>query len=145
MDQLTHQFATFGTLLLALSIVISTFFVRRFVELARPHWKKQAHELSAKPTYLGQGGLWWNDFALPLLPVLFGSLASLTQSELLFGELAKEPGFIRFMWGGGIGWFSGVIYSGIAKAVKAKTGIDIAPASTTAGPQEQPPETPQAS
>ena len=133
MDQLTSQFTTFGTLLLALSVVISTFFVRRFMELARPNWKKQAHELSAKPTYLGQAGLWWNDFALPLLPVLFGSGAAFTDSELLFGALAKEKLFIRFMWGGGIGWFSGVIYSGIAKAVKSKVGIDITPAST--GPQ----------
>lgn len=134
MDQLVTQFTTFGTLLLALSTVISTFFVRRAVELARPTWKKQAHELSAKPTYLGQGGLWWNDFALPLIPVLFGSLASITQSELLFGDLAKEPGFIRFMWGGGIGWFSGVLYKGVSKAIKAKTGIDIEPASTSMPP-----------
>lgn len=128
MEQMTNQLMTTGTLLLAVTIVIATFFVRRAVELARPGWKKQAHELAAKPTYLGQAGLWWNDFVLPLMPVLFGLVAAFTSSELLFGPLAGERLFIRFMWGGGIGWFSGVLYGGVAKAVKARTGIDITPA-----------------
>lgn len=134
MDQLTSQLFTFGTLLLAVSIFITTFFIRRGVELARPTWKKQAHELDAKPTYLGQGGLWWNDFVLPLIPVILGTIAAFTDVELLFGPLTKEKLFIRFMWGGGIGWFSGVLYKGVSKMVKSKTGIDIDPASTSVPP-----------
>lgn len=139
MDQLTSQLFTFGTLLLAVSIYGGTFFTRRFVELLKPSWKKQAHELSAKPTYLGQGGLWWNDFVLPLIPVVYGILTAPTNVEFLYGPLTKEKLFIRIMWGGGIGWFSGVLYKGVSKAVKAKTGIDIEPASTTSIPPQPPP------
>jgi hypothetical protein len=135
MEQLTSQLLTFGTLLLAFSIFITTFFTRRFVELLKPNWKKQAHELDPKPTYLGQGGLWWNDFVLPLVPVVYGTLAAFTNVELLFGPLTKEKIFIRFMWGGGIGWFSGVLYKGVSKVIKAKTGIDIDPSSTSVPPQ----------
>jgi hypothetical protein len=135
MDQLTSQLFTFGTLLLAVSVFIATFFTRRFVELVRPNWKKQAHELSAKPTYLGQGGLWWNDFVLPLVPVIYGFMTAPTNVEFLYGPLTKEKLFIRLMWGGGVGWFSGVLYKGVSKAVKAKTGIDIDPSSVSIPPK----------
>lgn len=139
MDQLISQLLTFGTLLLATSVFIATFFVRRFVELLKPTWKKQAHELSAKPTYLGQAGLWWNDFVLPLLPVIFGCGTAFVNAEFLYGPLTNEKLFIRFMWGGGIGWFSGVLYKGVSKVVKAKTGIDIDPSSTSTPPPPQAP------
>lgn len=143
MDQLTGQLLTFGTLLLAVSTFVVTFFIRRGVELARPTWKKQAHELSAKPTYLGPAGLWWNDFVLPLIPVVLGLLSAFTDAEVLYGALAKEKLFIRFMWGGGVGWFSSVLYKGVSKVVKAKTGIDIDPASTS-DPPPAPPSKPVA-
>jgi len=135
MDQLVNQLLTPGTLLLSVAIFIATFFTRRFVELLRPNWKKQAHELSAKPTYLGQGGLWWNDFVLPLIPVVYGFGTAPTNVEFLYGPLTKEKLFIRLMWGGGIGWFSAVLYKGVSKALKAKTGIDIDPASASIPPQ----------
>jgi hypothetical protein len=141
MDQFTSQFLTFGTGLLAVSIFISTFFTRRFVELLRPGWKKQGHELEAKATYLGQAGLWWNDFVLPLIPVLYGSLAAFTNVELLFGPLSKEKLFVRFMWGGGIGWFSGVLYKGVSKALKSKIGVSIDPNASSDPPPPAPPPT----
>jgi hypothetical protein len=90
--------------------------------------------MEAKSMYIDRGGLWWNELFLPLTPVLYGTLTAFTNIELLYGPLTKEKLFVRFMWGGGVGWFSGVLYKGVSKMIKSKTGIDIEPGSTTTPP-----------
>jgi hypothetical protein len=67
--------------------------------------------------------------------VIYGFATAPTNAEFLYGPLTKEKLFIRLMWGGGVGWFSGVLYKGVSKAVKAKTGIDIDPSTSSIPPQ----------
>ena len=134
MDQILNQVMRPGTLVLAVAIFIATFFTRRVVELLRPNWKRKASEMEAKAMYGGMAAMWWNEIGLPAVPVVYGILTGLSHSEFLHGPLSTEKVLARLMWGGGIGWFSSILYKSVRKAILSKTGIDIQPTSGTIPP-----------
>lgn len=127
MDQLIAQFWQLGTLYLCFAVIISTFFVRRIVEMIVPSAKKAADENDPKVTYKTKFAAWWNGVILYALPVLAGiGFAMGWQSYFCAGDAAeslKDAG----MFGAIIGWFSSFLYKVVRKTLKKKTGIDPIP------------------
>lgn len=128
MDQAISQFFTAGTAVLALSVVIITFFVRRTIETAMPWVKKQADENSPKITYATGFARWWNQVILYAIPVLIGGGLGLFDVPYLFSVegVGVTPGS-RMFFGGCVGWMSSYIYKIIRLTLKKKTGVDIQP------------------
>lgn len=122
-----------GTYVLAVAIFIATLFVRRVVENIWPSLKKQHDENSSKVTYLTQPARWWNTVILAALPVLFGALAGLLiKSDFFFDGIGDKGG--RLAFGGGAGWFSGVLYALLKKLLKQRFGLEV-----SAGDSDAPP------
>lgn len=124
-----------GTYVLAVSIFILTYFIKRIVQTAMPWWVKQHDENSPKVTYLTRGARWWNEVILYLLPVALGVLAgALLHSNFFFDGIGDKGGRLGF--GGGVGWFSGVLYKIVKKLLWQKAGLEITP---DLGDSEAPP------
>lgn len=121
-----------GTYILAATIWIATFFVRRIVEGIRPSLKKNTDCNQPGLTYTGQAARWWNEVILYALPVLFGIYAGTLQSEFFFGELKDKSS--KIMVGLVIGWFSSFLYKLLKKVLLKKAGIDISPGESDAPP-----------
>lgn len=125
-----------GTYVLAVSIFILVFVLKRVVESALPQWKKQHDENSPKITYLTRGARWWNEVILYLLPVLLGCLAgAFLKSDFFFDAIGDKGGRIGF--GGGVGWFSGFLYKLLKKLLWQKFGLELTPST---GDSDAPPK-----
>ena len=124
-----------GTYVLAVAIFIFTFLLKRVVETAAPWLKKQHDENSPKVTYLTTGARWWNEVILYLLPVTLGVLAgALLKSEFFFDGIGDKGGRLGF--GGGVGWFSGLLYKILKKLIRQKFGLELTPST---GDSDAPP------
>lgn len=133
MDQAVNQLLSWGSLYLALSVVIFTFLVRRVVETAVPTAKKDH-----KPeTGFGR---WWNGVILYAIPVLSGSGLALAETAMGWGWLAPQSLGGAFLYGGIVGWFSGFLYKVFRKTLKARTGIDPVPGPASVVPSDPEPE-----
>lgn len=118
MEEILGQLLRVGTGVVAVSVYIMTFFLRRLMEIAHPELK---HKTGTK--YDSKAQLWWNEIALYAIPVVLGCCMAFIKSDWLFGE-ADTIG-ARVMFGGGVGWFSSFLYKAIRKAVQAKAGVSI--------------------
>lgn len=127
MDQAVTQLLTWGSVYLAVAVVIVTFFVRRIVETAVPSAKKKADENEAGVTYETTFARWWNNVILYAVPVLTGSLLALAETALEWGWLAPQSLSGAFLYGGIVGWFSSFLYKVFRKVLKARTGVDPVP------------------
>lgn len=128
MDQAISQFFTAGTAVLALSVVIFTFFIRRIVETAWPSVKKKADENQPGITYETTMARWWNSVILYAIPVAVGGLIGLLNVPFLFSvEGVGSSMSSRVFFGGATGWMSSYIYKVIRMTLKQRTGIDIQP------------------
>ena len=125
------EYLTIGTGILAVTIYIITFFVRRVVETAKPGLKKQADENASNATYLTPGARWWSKVILPAVPVIAGVLLGFFHVPYLFDAPGLEPGAPAMFFGGVIGWFATMLYKGVRLAIKKKTGVDIGPSDST--------------
>jgi fucose permease len=121
------EYLTVGTGILAVSIYIITFFIKRVVETAWPALKKQADENSPKVTYPSQIARWWSKVILPAVPVAIGVALGAFHVPYLFDAPGLEQGAASMFFGGVIGWFATMLYKGVRLAIKAKTGVDIGP------------------
>ena len=115
LDLLTRS----GTYVLAVSVFIVTYFVRRSVELAVPAWKKQADANAEGITYLTPMSRWWNEVILYAVPVVLGGLSALSTSEFIFAGI---DGQAKVLFGSGVGWFSSFLYKTLKKAVSGRFG-----------------------
>lgn len=127
MEHVINQFFTAGTAVLALSIVIATFFIRRIVETAVPSVKKQADENDPALTYRTHFARWWNGVILFAIPVVVGGLIGLMDVPYLFNVDGLDTVTSRVFFGGVVGWMSSYIYKIVRMALKKKTGVDINP------------------
>jgi hypothetical protein len=131
MDQAVNQFFTAGTAVLALSVVIFTFFIRRIVETAVPSVKKAADENQPAVTYKTQFARWWNQVILYAIPVVVGAGIGLLHVPYLFSvEGIGDSASSRVFFGGVVGWLSSYVYKIIRMTLKKKTGIDIQPSAS---------------
>lgn len=127
MDQALDQFITAGTAILALSVVILTFFIRRIVETAVPSVKKKADENEIGVTYSTQFARWWNQVILYSVPVIVGACIGLLKVPYLFNIEGMETRGARVFFGGVVGWLSSYIYKIVRMTLKKKTGVDLEP------------------
>lgn len=128
MDQAISQFFTAGTAILALSVVIITFFIRRIVETAWPSIKKKADENTPQITYATGFARWWNQVILYAIPVIVGAGIGLFDVPYLFSvEGVGGTASSRLFFGGCVGWMSSYLYKIIRLTLKQKTGVDIQP------------------
>ena len=123
MDDIIGQFLTLGTVVLVVSIVVLVFIVRKVLELTCSKLKQQASALEPKAMYVGKLGEWWNEFILPLIPVLIGSLLVLIDRKFFVSEQVHTIGG-TMLYGGAVGWFSERIYCGVKKTISKKVGAD---------------------
>jgi len=126
MEQLYEQLISRETLILAFTIVIGTFFIRRIVETAVPSCKdKDGDKLGS--TYKTKFGLWWNSVILYAIPVVLGALIAIWAytAGVLPGDFKSIPG--AGMWGAVVGWCSSFLYKVARKFLKKKTGVDLTP------------------
>lgn len=127
MDDALDQLLNFGSLIFAVSVVIATFFVRRTVETAWPHLRKQADENAPQVTYSTQFARWYQTVILYAIPVVVGGLIGLIDVPYFFPDSVQTMEG-RLFFGGVVGWFSSALYK-VAKRILAKKGIDIPGAS----------------
>ena len=118
---------TLGTGLLAVTIYIVTFFVRRIVETAKPDLKKAADENDPNPTYKSGMARWWSKVILPAVPVVTGALLGAFHTPYLFDAPGLEKTSDAMIFGAVVGWFSTMIYKGVRLVIKKNTGVDINP------------------
>lgn len=137
MEQLMQYLMRPGTLAAVVLITIVSFFVKRIVETAAPSMKQIGHAMSAGPMYGSNLAMWWHSVVLPAVPVLTGGALGFVNSDFINGGI--DGTFNRVMVDCGVGWFSGVLYAGVRKTIKQKTGIDIQPASTASPSSDAPP------
>lgn len=120
LDLLTRS----GTYVLAITVFVSTFLTRKVVELLWPRLKKKADANSVELSYLTPMSRWWNEVILYVVPVVFGGLSALSNSEFLFEGI---DGGAKMMYGAGVGWFSGFLYKTLKKAIANKVSVEELP------------------
>lgn len=135
MDSALDQLLNFGTLILAVSIVIATFFIRRTVETAWPTLRKQADENAPSVTYSSWAARWYQQVILYAIPVVLGGLIGLIDVPYFFPETVQTPGG-RLFFGGVVGWFSSALYK-VAKRALSQRGIEL-PGSIAPAPPTSP-------
>lgn len=123
MDSALDQLLNFGTMILAVSIVIATFFIRRIVETGWPVLRKQADENDPAVTYSSSAARWYQTVILYAIPVVVGGLIGLMKVPYFFPESVQTPSG-RMFFGGVVGWFSSAVYK-VVKRSLAKRGIDL--------------------
>lgn len=130
MDDLISLLLRPGTAVLALAVVILTFFTRKIVETSLPWWKVQTlKNKDGKATeyhhrYVTRWAEWWNEVILRAVPVLYGMSFGFINAEFLFGP-ANEKFVLRLMFGGGVAWVSGLLYKGVRKFIADKAGLTL--------------------
>jgi len=125
MEDVVAQFLSKGTAVIALTVVMVGFFVKRFVELAWPKLRSVAKEMDPKPMYTNKAALWWNTIGLYVLPVFLGGLfGALTKDSFFYGPDIKTTS-ARVFYAGVVGWFADVIYEIIQKALQKTTGVSL--------------------
>lgn len=135
MDQAISQFLSAGTLVLVLSIIILTFFIRRIIETAFPHVKKQADENSPKITYLTTTARWYQQVILYAIPVVVGGCLGILDVPYLFSIEGLTTTGSKVFFGGVSGWMSSFVYKVFRQVLKKKTGVDL-PSVTVPPPSE---------
>jgi hypothetical protein len=126
------EYLTIGTGILAVTVYIITFFVRRIVETIRPGLKKQADENHPDVTYLTSMSRWWSKVILPAIPVVAGVVLGAFHTPYLFDAPGLTKGAPSMFFGAVVGWFSTMLYKGVRLAIKNKTGVDISPSDSVA-------------
>lgn len=137
MDRALDQLLNFGTMILAVSIVIVTFFTRRIVETQWPSLRKKSDENDSAITYSTPFARWYQTVILYAIPVALGGLIGLLDAPYFFPESVKTAEG-RVFFGGVVGWFSGGIYKVVKRAL-ADRGIEL-PGSLAPGPPSTPPQ-----
>lgn len=127
MDQAVKQLFTWGSLYLAVAVVIVTFFVRRIVETAIPSAKKKADENSPKVTYETKFARWWNQVILYAIPVVGGGLLAMAATAAHWNLLSVDTLGGSAIYGAIVGWFSSFLYQVFRRTLKKETGIDPIP------------------
>ena len=135
MDQVVSQFFQLGTVVLACSVFIATYLIRKTVEIWKPRLKKQSHPNEPGATYLSKSAEFWNEVLLRFIPVLLGGLIGLVDAPFLFGEHLTGLG-AQMLYGGVVGWFAATVY-GAARKAFAKKGINLPGGSNPLLPGEQ--------
>ncbi len=130
MDQILDQFLNVGTIVLAVSVVILTFVVRRVVETAMPSLKKQADENAPQVTYATTLARWYQQLILYIIPVVVGGVIGWCNVPYFFNAEELTTTGSRVFFGGVVGWFSSFIYKAVRMALRKKVGIDIDPSSS---------------
>jgi hypothetical protein len=148
MDGIYAELSRTGTYVLALIIVIITYFVKKIAVLGYPKLKPkkavagEGKIITKAKTYDNKISMWWNEVGLQALPVVLGALFALSGSEYLFGEaLTGEGSDIgdRVVYGAIVGWFSTFLYTVVRKTLLKKTGVDISPSGSMAPAPAPPP------
>ena len=122
MDQIVQQLLSTGTIILACSVFIATFFVRRIVETAVPKLAVKADANEPGVTYETAFARWWNTVILYAIPVVFGALVGIVNIPYIFGEeITTMPG--RCLYGGVTGWFASFFYKLLRKALVKHVGV----------------------
>lgn len=127
MDQAVKQLFTWGSLYLAVAVVITTFFVRRIVETAWPSVKKKADENAPEPTFETKFARWWNQVILYAIPVIGGAVLAVVARAAHWTLLAPDTTGGSAIYGGIVGWFSSFLYQVFRRTLKKETGIDPIP------------------
>jgi hypothetical protein len=130
-----------GTFILSLAVVISTFFIKRIVEIVQPTWRAskgmsgatEGKEVVRTTKYSNKMALWWNEVILYAIPIVSGMILGYVDSPFLHGEANEHLG-TRLMWAAGVSWLASFFYKIFRKMVLQKTGVDIQP-----GPISLPP------
>lgn len=126
MDQFKAQLLTKEAFILAVLVVIGTFFVRLIVETAVPSAK--GVDSPKGTTYKTKFGLWWGSVILYAIPVLFGAgiaMLGVWVPSIWPAGVATFGGAV--IWGIVVGWFSSFLYKVARKVLKKETGIDPLP------------------
>lgn len=129
MDDLVTQLLSYKSLLLGIATFIVVFLIRRIVETAVPSAKKAADANEPGLTYLTTFARWWNEAILYVLPVVVGAVLGVVLKDWALEGFTKNSTLM--IYGGIVGWFSTVLYKGVAQAIKKKTGIDLPGASVS--------------
>lgn len=129
MDAAT-QFLTPGTAVLAITVVVLTFFVRRIAETAFPVLRRNAEDHQPEPNYLTVWARWWNKVILYIIPVAVGVGLAYTKVDYLFQVEGLEAN-ARPFFGGVVGWLSSFLYKIFRQMIQKKTGLDIQPTDST--------------
>lgn len=123
MDSVISQFLSTGTAIIAVTVVIVQFFVRRTVELIWPSLKPLAKELDHKAMYTGKVALIWNQLGLYALPVVIGACVGIISKEpFLFGDDIKTASG-RVFYAAVVGWFADFLYEVVQKSLYKTTGV----------------------
>lgn len=136
MDNAVGQLLNLGTMILAVSVVIMTFFIRRVVETIWPSLRKKADENARAITYSTPMARWYQTIILYFIPVAVGGLISLLQITYFFPESVQTASG-RLFFGGVVGWFSSAVYK-VVKKILASKGIEL-PGSLAPDPLSIPP------
>lgn len=125
MDNAITQFLSKGTLIIAVTVVIVQFFIRRSLEIAWPSLKPQAQELDHKAMYANKVALWWNSIGLYLLPVLVGgTFGWLVKNPMIYGEDVKTVAG-RIFYAALVGWFADFLYEVLRVSLYKATGVSL--------------------
>ena len=125
MDSVVAQFLSTGTAVIAVTVVILQFFIRRSVEITWPSLKPVGKELDHKAMYTGKAALWWNQIGLYALPVMIGSCVGLLSKDpFLFGPDIKTTSG-RVFYAAVVGWFADFLYEVVQKSLYKTTGVSL--------------------
>jgi len=123
MDNVVSQFLSKGTAIIAITVVILQFFIRRTVEIVWPTLKPVGKELDHKSMYTGKAALWWNQIGLYALPVVIGAcIGWMTKEPYLFGDDIKTVSG-RVFYAAVVGWFADFLYEVVQKSLYRTTGV----------------------
>lgn len=131
MDEVVEQLVSYRTLILMVTVLIGTFFIRRIVETAAPKVKQAAPETALAVTYTNPWAVWWNQVILYVIPVALGVVLSLTIKDWMPSVVTNADSAPPISKGGLViygvltGWFASFGYKVVRKALKQKTGIDL--------------------
>lgn len=133
MEQIFSQVLRPGTFVLALAVVVFTFFARRILERVFPSLRRAKEKtvnkdpdeaaVQVNKTYDTTLAYWWNEVILYAVPVLAGMSMGLMRSEFLHGD-ADTLG-ARILWAGGVGWFASFFYKSFRKSIENKLGVTV--------------------
>ena len=99
-----------GTYVMAACITMLTFFTRRIVERLCPSWNAKGGRYARE--YTSRAAEWWNTVILYSIPVCWGALFALSDSEFFFADLTGEA---KLVFALGIGWLASFLFKLLKK------------------------------